>query len=160
MFSCHRQRIVYRYPAVPGKHQQAKFLDECTDLDLTNGVMTVEDLFTPHNQAELTGQDGDLGSGGPMLLPTQTLTSGKTITPILEIGKTGTVTCSIAITLVAITPVAVPTTSMKNFRRPVFPPKPSTGAPVSGGGKLIGITTSTMGDKPPVQGSPWVLTPS
>ncbi len=59
------------------------------DLDLTGGVMTVEDEFTPFNEAALDGQDGDLGSGGPLLLPTQTLASGKRLNPLLAIGKVG-----------------------------------------------------------------------
>jgi Legume lectin domain/Chitobiase/beta-hexosaminidase C-terminal domain/Bacterial lectin len=59
------------------------------DLDLTGGVMTVEDSFTPFNEATLNAQDGDLGSGGPVLLPTQTLASGKTLNPLIEIGKSG-----------------------------------------------------------------------
>ena len=59
------------------------------DLDLTNGIMTVEDEFTPYNQATLDAQDGDIGSGGPVLLSTQTLASGKTLKPLVEIGKSG-----------------------------------------------------------------------
>ena len=59
------------------------------DLDLTNGQMTVEDAFTPYDEALLDAQDGDLGSGGPVLLPAQTLGSGKTLNPLVEIGKTG-----------------------------------------------------------------------
>ncbi len=59
------------------------------DLDLTGGMMTVTDEFTPYNQATLDGQDGDLGSGGPVLLPTQTLASGATLQPLVEIGKSG-----------------------------------------------------------------------
>ncbi len=59
------------------------------DLDLTGGVMTVTDEFTPYNEAFLEGEDGDLGSGGPVLLPTQTLASGATLNPLLEIGKVG-----------------------------------------------------------------------
>ena len=59
------------------------------DLDLTGGVITVEDAFTPYNEAVLDGQDGDLGSGGPVLLPTQTLASGQILNPLVEIGKSG-----------------------------------------------------------------------
>jgi Bacterial lectin/Legume lectin domain/Chitobiase/beta-hexosaminidase C-terminal domain len=61
------------------------------DLDLTGGVMTVEDGFAPFNEATLDAQDGDLGSGGPVLLPTQTLASGKVLHPLLQIGKSGMV---------------------------------------------------------------------
>ncbi len=59
------------------------------DLDLTGGVMTVEDTFTPFNELALDAEDGDLGSGGPVLLPTQTLASGKTLKPLLQVGKSG-----------------------------------------------------------------------
>ena len=54
------------------------------DLDLTGGVMTVEDEFTPFNQALLDGEDGDLGSGGPVLLPHQVLASGKILRPLIQ----------------------------------------------------------------------------
>jgi len=59
------------------------------DLDLTNGVPTVQDEFTPYDEALLDSQDGDLGSGGPILLPAQTLASGKTLNPLIQIGKSG-----------------------------------------------------------------------
>jgi hypothetical protein len=59
------------------------------DLDLSGGQMTVEDEFTPYNEAALDAQDGDLGSGGPLLLPTQTLASGSTLSPLVQIGKSG-----------------------------------------------------------------------
>ncbi len=59
------------------------------DLDLTGGVMTVEDQFTPFNAVLLSSEDADLASGGPVLLPTQTLASGKKLNPLVEIGKSG-----------------------------------------------------------------------
>ena len=59
------------------------------DLDLTGGVMTVQDVFTPFNQKLLDNEDGDLGSGGPLLLPTQTLASGQTLNPLIQMGKSG-----------------------------------------------------------------------
>jgi hypothetical protein len=51
--------------------------------------VTVEDAFTPYDQAVLDAQDADLGSGGPILLPTQTLASGATLNPLVQIGKSG-----------------------------------------------------------------------
>jgi hypothetical protein len=60
------------------------------NLDLTGGVMTVQDDFTPTDWQLRNGQDGDLGSGGPILLPTQTAPSGAAVNSILEVGKTGT----------------------------------------------------------------------
>ena len=59
------------------------------DLDLTGGQITVEDSFTPYDQATLDAQDADLASGGPILLPTQTLASGATLNPLVQIGKSG-----------------------------------------------------------------------
>jgi len=59
------------------------------DLDLTNGVMTVQDEFTPFDWSLRNSQDGDLGAGGAVLLPTQNLASGKTLNPLVQIGKTG-----------------------------------------------------------------------
>jgi hypothetical protein len=59
------------------------------DLDLTGGVMSITDLFTPAATPVLNAQDGDLGSGGVVILPTQTLASGKTLQPLLQIGKSG-----------------------------------------------------------------------
>ncbi len=59
------------------------------DLDLTGGVMTVEDEFTPYNWANLNSQDADIGSGGPLLLPTQTMASGKVLSPLVQIAKSG-----------------------------------------------------------------------
>ena len=61
------------------------------DLDLTGGHMTVEDAFSPFNERFLNGQDADLGAGGPVLLPTQTLPSGKILNSLVLIGKSGTI---------------------------------------------------------------------
>ncbi|AXC12927.1 hypothetical protein ACPOL_3644 [Acidisarcina polymorpha] len=59
------------------------------NLDLTGGVMTVKDEFTPFNEAKLDGEDGDIGSGGLVLLPAQTLQSGGTLNPLVQMGKSG-----------------------------------------------------------------------
>ena len=48
------------------------FGDSVVDFDLTNGVPSVTDFFTPYNQALLATQDHDQGSGGALILPTQT----------------------------------------------------------------------------------------
>ncbi len=61
------------------------------DLDLTGGKMTVKDDFTPYNEAALNAQDGDLGSGGPVLLPAQTLADGTTLNPLVQVGKSGAI---------------------------------------------------------------------
>jgi hypothetical protein len=59
------------------------------DLDLTGGQMIVEDEFTPYSESTLDGQDGDLGAGGAVLLPSQTLASGKILNPLVQVGKSG-----------------------------------------------------------------------
>jgi hypothetical protein len=61
------------------------------DLDLTGGQMTAEDEFTPYNEHLLNGQDADLGAGGPVLLPTETLASGKILNALVQIGKSGAI---------------------------------------------------------------------
>ena len=61
------------------------------DLDLTGGTFTVEDTFTPYNEGVLEAQDADLGSGGPVLLPAQTLSAGGTLNPLVEAGKSGAI---------------------------------------------------------------------
>jgi len=45
--------------------------DSVLRLVLNGGTLSVHDYFTPSDQAELNAQDGDLGSGGPLLLPDQ-----------------------------------------------------------------------------------------
>ena len=45
--------------------------DSHLNLDLTNGQPTVTDEFTTKQQASLAAQDGDVGSGGVMVLPNQ-----------------------------------------------------------------------------------------
>ena len=62
--------------------------DTIVNLDLTNGVPTVQDEFTPSDQASLDAEDGDLGSGGAMLLPTQTTGSYPHL--LVQTGKEGT----------------------------------------------------------------------
>ncbi len=61
------------------------------DLDLTGGQMTVEDEFTPYNESLLDSEDADQGSGGPIILPTQTLASGQILNPLAEVGKSGVI---------------------------------------------------------------------
>jgi hypothetical protein len=63
------------------------FGDSILDLDLTNGVPTVTDDFTPDTQAHLAATDGDQGSGGVLVLPTQT---GSYPNLLVQGGKSGT----------------------------------------------------------------------
>ena len=62
--------------------------DDVINLDLTNGVLTVKDSFTPFTQATLDETDGDLASGGVLLLPDQT-TGPKRL--LVIVGKAGTI---------------------------------------------------------------------
>ncbi len=43
--------------------------DSALKLSLRGKELLVSDSFTPYNQSELNATDGDLGSGGPLLLP-------------------------------------------------------------------------------------------
>ena len=62
--------------------------DDHIRIDLTNGVMTVEDQFTPSDQASLSASDLDVGAGGVLLLPDQS-TGGHT-RELVQVGKAGT----------------------------------------------------------------------
>jgi len=62
------------------------FGDDDLGFDLTNGVFTIQDSFTPSNQANLSSTDQDLGSGGPVLLPDQT---GAHPHELVQVGKSG-----------------------------------------------------------------------
>jgi Legume lectin domain/Chitobiase/beta-hexosaminidase C-terminal domain len=61
--------------------------DDHIRLDLTNGVITVQDSFTPQNQASLNGSDSDVASGGVLLLPDQS--SGGHTHLLVQVGKEG-----------------------------------------------------------------------
>jgi hypothetical protein len=65
------------------------FGDSHLNLDLTNGVPTVTDEFTTNQQALLNSEDGDVGSGGLMVIPTQT--TGTYPHLAVQTGKAGTV---------------------------------------------------------------------
>ncbi|AXC11044.1 hypothetical protein ACPOL_1700 [Acidisarcina polymorpha] len=77
------------YSATPPYTNSMSYGMSILDLDLNGGTMTVKDEFTPYNEAKLDSQDGDLGSGGAVLLPAQSLKSGGTLEPLLQIGKVG-----------------------------------------------------------------------
>jgi hypothetical protein len=63
--------------------------DSIINLDLTNGVLTYHDSFTPYNEHALSNADMDEGSGGVLLLPNQT--SGAYPHLLVQAGKSGTV---------------------------------------------------------------------
>ena len=56
-------------------------------LDLTGGVLTVKDSFTPQNQASLNSADMDVAAGGVLVLPDQS--SGGHTHLLLQLGKEG-----------------------------------------------------------------------
>jgi hypothetical protein len=60
--------------------------DTLLKLNLSGGVFGLVDYFTPFNQADLYANDLDLGSGGAVLLPTQT---GKHPNEAIIAGKQG-----------------------------------------------------------------------
>ncbi len=64
--------------------------DSIVRLDLTNGVPTVADDFTPHDQSFLNGGDIDQASGGVMLLP-DSVGGGNGQHQLVQIGKSGRV---------------------------------------------------------------------
>ncbi len=71
------------YPAITAAND---FGDSIVKLDLTNGGLQVVDAFTPSNQAALSGQDRDQGSGGVLLLPDQ---QGSNPHLAVQAGKSG-----------------------------------------------------------------------
>jgi hypothetical protein len=62
--------------------------DSHLDLNLANGAPTITDEFTTNQQATLDSEDGDVGSGGMMVVPTQTTGSYPHLA--VQAGKAGT----------------------------------------------------------------------
>jgi hypothetical protein len=62
--------------------------DTVMKLAFDGSTFSVEDYFTPFNQAQMAQHDLDLGSGGAVLLPTQ---SGPFPNLLITAGKTGTI---------------------------------------------------------------------
>jgi hypothetical protein len=62
--------------------------DSILKMSLNGSSLTVEDSFTPYNQATMAAEDLDFGSGGAVLLPPQT--SGPP-NLLVAAGKTGTI---------------------------------------------------------------------
>jgi len=76
------------FDATPPNNNTMSYGDSHVRLDLTNGMMTAEDSFTPFNQASLNSSDTDLGAGGVLLLPDQ---SGAHTHLLVQAGKQGIV---------------------------------------------------------------------
>jgi hypothetical protein len=75
------------YDALTPYTNNMDYGDDHIRLDLTNGVITVEDSFTPQNQSSLNGADADVASGGVLLLPDQS--SGGHTRLLIQVGKEG-----------------------------------------------------------------------
>ncbi len=60
-----------------GVFNDRDFGDTALKLSLRGNELVVSDFFTPFNQSELNATDGDLGSGGPLLLPGGLVFGGK-----------------------------------------------------------------------------------
>jgi hypothetical protein len=60
-----------------------------TFLKLSSQSLSVVDYFTPYNQAQEAGADGDLGSGGVLVLPNLTRASGEVVHLGVAAGKDG-----------------------------------------------------------------------
>ena len=76
------------YTATTPYSSNMDYGDSVLNLDLTNGVPTVQDEFTPSDQANLDAEDGDVASGGVMVVPTQTTGSYPHL--LVQTGKIGT----------------------------------------------------------------------
>ena len=71
----------------PPYTNQMNYGDDILNLDLTNGVPTVQDSFTPFNQQSLGNADEDVGSGGVVLLPDQNAAGHTHL--LIQAGKEG-----------------------------------------------------------------------
>ena len=77
------------FNAKPPYQSGMDFGDSILRLDLTgSGKLSIDDAFTPFNQASLDASDGDLGSGGVMVLPDQ---PGAHPHLMIQVGKDGVI---------------------------------------------------------------------
>jgi len=76
------------FTATPPYGNNMDYGDSVLNLDLSSGIPTVTDDFTPYNQAMLVTGDHDQGSGGVLILPTQTV--GDHPHMLVQAGKSGT----------------------------------------------------------------------
>ena len=73
------------FDATSATEAGASFGDSVIELSLLKGILTATDSFTPSEQAYLDASDGDLGSGGVLVIP-----DADTTTPLLlQSGKEG-----------------------------------------------------------------------
>jgi hypothetical protein len=73
------------FEATPPYASGMEFGDDVLNLDLTNGVPTVTDSFTPYNQQILDNQDQDITSSDSLILPDHT--SGGRTHLLVQVGK-------------------------------------------------------------------------
>jgi hypothetical protein len=73
--ACDAEGNIYVVTGNGSSDGQASFSDSVLKLklDSVNRTFNLVDWFTPYNQADLRGQDLDLGSGGPLLVPNSNL---------------------------------------------------------------------------------------
>jgi hypothetical protein len=76
------------FTATPPYGHGMDFGDSVLNLDLSSGIPTVTDDFTPFSQAMLLALDHDQGSGGVLILPTQTVGGHPHL--LVQAGKSGT----------------------------------------------------------------------
>ena len=74
------------YSAYPPLTGSVNYGDSLVRFDLSNGGVTPSDAFTPFNQANLSNQDADQGSGGILMLPDQ---AGSHPHELIQVGKEG-----------------------------------------------------------------------
>lgn len=78
------------FQASPPYTNAMEYGDSFVTLDLTNGVPTVTDDFTPFDQAALNGADEDQASGGVVVLP-DAVGGGGGKHQLIQLGKSGRV---------------------------------------------------------------------
>ena len=83
------------------------------DLDLTGGIMTVEDAFTPFNEALSMRRMAILAPEDRSWCQAQTLASGKTLNPLSKSGNPERFISSIAMTIPMAAIIPVPNTARR-----------------------------------------------
>jgi hypothetical protein len=76
------------FTAAPPYANGMDYGDSVVNLDLNGGMPTATDDFTPYDQSYLASVDHDQGSGGVLILPTQT--AGNNPNLLVQAGKSGT----------------------------------------------------------------------
>ncbi len=77
------------FDATSATEPGADFGDSILNLSLLNGALAPIDFFTPAEQAFLNASDGDLGSGGVLVIPDADVTTGAVAHLLVQAGKEG-----------------------------------------------------------------------